>query len=286
MNAARPSRIAPIAWAIALHVALAGLLFVGLSMPRKEPPQSPMPIEAVVVDEAVLRAATNRRTGDDQRRAEQAAELRRQQEAAALEQRQEEARLATLAAERAAEKQRQLESERAAKQKAEAEEVAEARRKAEAEEAAEVRRRAEAQAKREAEQQAQAKAAAQRKKVAEEARLRAERESELRARLAAEEQRTSAAFQGLKSQYVAAIQAHVERRWFKPPGIRAGASCTAHVTQIPGGEVIGVRFGTCNGGEALRQSIETAVRNASPLPPPPEPSLFEREVRLVFTPEE
>jgi hypothetical protein len=47
-----------------------------------------------------------------------------------------------------------------------------------------------------------------------------------------------------------------------------------------------MRFGACNGGEAMRRSIETAVRNASPLPAPPEPGLFEREVRLVFTPKE
>ncbi|TAK55135.1 MAG: protein TolA, partial [Gammaproteobacteria bacterium] len=86
--------------------------------------------------------------------------------------------------------------------------------------------------------------------------------------------------------YVAAIQAHVERRWFRPPGIRPGTNCTVHVLQIPGGEVVGLRFGECAGGEALRRSIETAVQNASPLPAPPEPALFEREIRLVFTPEE
>ncbi len=83
-----------------------------------------------------------------------------------------------------------------------------------------------------------------------------------------------------------AIQAHVEQRWYEPPGIAQGLSCTIYVTQIPGGEVVGMRFGTCNGGAAVRQSIETAVRNASPLPAPPEPALFEREVKLVFTPKE
>ena len=47
-----------------------------------------------------------------------------------------------------------------------------------------------------------------------------------------------------------------------------------------------MRFGPCNGGAVVRQSIENAVRNASPLPAPPEPRLFEREVKLVFTPKE
>ncbi len=83
-----------------------------------------------------------------------------------------------------------------------------------------------------------------------------------------------------------AIQAHVEKRWYEPPGIAQGLSCTIYVMQIPGGEVVGMRFGSCNGGAAVRQSIETAVRNSSPLPAPPEPALFEREVELVFTPKE
>jgi hypothetical protein len=65
-----------------------------------------------------------------------------------------------------------------------------------------------------------------------------------------------------------------------------GMTCTVFVQQIPGGEVVGTRFGACNGGAAVRQSIETAVRNASPLPAPPEPALFAREVELVFTPKE
>jgi colicin import membrane protein len=65
-----------------------------------------------------------------------------------------------------------------------------------------------------------------------------------------------------------------------------GLSCTIFVSQIPGGEVVGMRFGPCNGNAAVRQSIENAVRNASPLPAPPEPRLFEREVKLVFTPKE
>ena len=262
MSAAIRPAFAPFGWSVALHAALAGLLLVSLARGRVESPPSVLPIDAVVVDQAVLQAVARQRTEDERRHAKQA-ELRHQREEAAARVRQEESRRIQLEADRRTEQQRQLAAEQAAKQQAKAE--------------ADARRKAEEDAKRKARQQAQA---------ATEARLKAERESELRARLAEEEERTSAAFQGLKAQYVAAIQAHVERRWFKPPGTRPGASCTVQVTQIPGGEVVGMRFGACDGGEVLRQSIETAVRNASPLPPPPEPALFEREVRLVFKPEE
>jgi colicin import membrane protein len=250
--AIRPA-LAPFGWSIALHVAIAGLLLVGLAMPEDEPPPQGLQIEAVIVNQAVLQAMASVQKEDARRREKQE-------------------KLAQAEAEKRVEEERRLEAEQAEQLEAQA--------------AAEASRKAEEAAKLKAEQQARARAAANQKRKAEDARLKAERESDLRARLAEEEKRTGAAFQGLKAQYIAAIQAHVERRWFKPPGTPAGATCIAVVTQIPGGEVVGVRFGTCGGGEALRHSIETAIRNASPLPPPPQAELFEREVRLVFRPEE
>jgi colicin import membrane protein len=253
MSAAIRPGLAPFGWSFALHAAIAGLLFVGLVLPEAEMPQQVMTIEAVLVNQAVLQAVASLHKEDERQRERQE-------------------RLARVETENRAAEERRLEAEQAEQQEALA--------------TAEARRRSEEASKLKIEQQARAKAAAEQKRKAEDARLKAERESDLRARLAEEEERTGSAFQGLRAQYVAAIQAHVERRWFKPPGTPAGATCIAVVTQIPGGEVVGVRFGTCGGGEAMRQSIETAIRNASPLPPPPQPALFEREVRLVFRPEE
>jgi colicin import membrane protein len=56
------------------------------------------------------------------------------------------------------------------------------------------------------------------------------------------------------------------------------------VTQAPGGTVLRAEVKECNGDEAVRQSLEAAVFRASPLPPPPEPSLFERNIDLRFRP--
>jgi colicin import membrane protein len=256
--------IAPIGWSIALHAVLAGLLFFGLSLPKRDEEPVVLPIDAVVVDDAVLQAAGRKR--DDKARVEE--ERQKREEKQAEERRLEEERL-----------QKKQEEDRVAE-----EERVEAEQKARTE--AEAKQKAEDATKRKAEQEAKAKAAAEKKRVDQEARQRADSEADLRARLADEETRTSAGFQSLKASYVRAIQAHVEQRWYEPPGIAQGLSCTIYVTQIPGGEVVGMRFGTCNGGAAVRQSIETAVRNASPLPAPPEPALFEREVELVFTPKE
>jgi colicin import membrane protein len=252
--------IAPIGWSIALHAVLAGLLIFGLSLPQRDEQPVILPIDAVVVDDAVLQAAGRKR--EDDQRAE--VEARKRAAAEAEEKRLEEERIEQ-------EKERQ-QAEEQAKQEAEQKAKAEANAKL----------KAEADAKRKAE----AKAAADKKRATQEKRDRDAREADLRAKLEEEETRTSAGFQSLKASYVRAIQAHVEQRWYEPPGVAAGLSCTIYVTQIPGGEVTGMRFGTCNGNAAVRQSIETAVRNASPLPAPPEPSLFEREVELVFTPKE
>jgi colicin import membrane protein len=57
------------------------------------------------------------------------------------------------------------------------------------------------------------------------------------------------------------------------------------VTQAPGGAVIQVGFGECNGDQAVRESIEAAVYRASPLPPPPDPSLFDRNLKINFKPD-
>ncbi|MGH8134873.1 MAG: cell envelope integrity protein TolA [Steroidobacteraceae bacterium] len=253
MSVAIRPRLAPFGWSVALHVAIAGLLVVKFALPEEELPPQALQIEAVIVNQAVLQAAASLRKED----------LRRQQRQDA-EEREERERVARIENDKRADEQHRLKAEQAEQQKEKA--------------AAEAQRKAEEDAKR--------KAAAVQKRKTQEARLKAERELELRARLAEEEERTGAAFQGLKAQYVAAIQAHVERRWFKPPGTPVGANCITFVTQIPGGEVVAVRFGTCGGGEAFRQSIENAIRNASPLPAPLEASLFEREVRLVFRAEE
>jgi colicin import membrane protein len=252
--------IAPVGWSIALHAVIAGFLYLGLTLPRPEAPEMPLMIEAVVLDQAVLQAASRQQREDDRRRAqERKREADRQAQAERLEQ--------------AETRRRNEEQEKlAVEQEARAD--------------AEARRKAEADSKRKAAQQAAAKAEADKKRAAQDARQRHEREADLRARLEAEEERTSAGYQSLKASYVQAIQAHVEQRWFEPPGTGPGLSCTVFVSQIPGGEVVGMRFGTCNGGAAVRQSIETAVQNASPLPSPPEPDLFEREVQLIFTPKE
>lgn len=90
---------------------------------------------------------------------------------------------------------------------------------------------------------------------------------------------------GMAAQWGAAIRGRVQRAWIRPDTARSGIDCTVAVTQTPGGIVSAVEVRACNGDEAVRQSIEDAVRRASPLPAPPDPALFEREILLRFKPD-
>lgn len=118
------------------------------------------------------------------------------------------------------------------------------------------------------------------------AKAQAAKEAELKAQLAAEEGRTSAVNAGLLNQYIALIQQKVMRNWIKPPTARAGLECEVRVAQAMGGTVLSVEVGRCNGDGAVRTSIEQAVQSASPLPAPPDPRLFERNLIFNFKPTE
>ena len=273
-------------WATGMHVALLVLLSVSFSLSRPPiiPPQ--ITIKATVVDEGAIRAEQER-----EREAERAIQRRREEEAAQArreaereqqrleqlriqqEQAAEAARQQRVAEER--ERQQAIELERQRKEAA-----AEARRKAEEAEQREAQRLAEE--KRQAEERRRAE---ERRKQEEAARRQAALESDLARELEAEEARLAAARSGELAQYIALIQQRVTRNWIRPPEARPGLSCELYVTQIPGGEVVGVRFGRCNGDDVVRRSIEAAVFKASPLPKPSNPALFERNLVFEFKPE-
>lgn len=284
----------PMGWATGLHVALAALLTVSfaLSRPPIVPPQ--ISIKARVIDESAIRTRQDRELEDQRaaqrRREEQAVQERREAE-------REQQRLDQLRVqqEQAAEteRQRQLAQDRERKQAAEQERqrqeaaAAEAQRKEAA--AAEAKRKEAAAAearKLEAQRQAEAKRRAEeRRKQDEAARRQAALESDLARELEAEESRLQAERSGELGQYIALIQQRVTRNWIRPPEARAGLSCELFVSQIPGGEVVSVRFGRCNGDDVVRRSIEVAVFKASPLPRPSNPALFERNLVFEFKPE-
>ncbi|MEM9386244.1 MAG: cell envelope integrity protein TolA [Pseudomonadota bacterium] len=256
-------------------------------------------IEAVVVDSAMLDAEVRRLADLEQARLRaQAAEAqairdsqaRAEQAAREQAQRTEQARLVQLQreadAKRAAQEQaaREAQARREARAKAEAEaeaqRLAEERRKEE-QRLAQERRRAQ-EKRREEQRQAEERRRAEQARAAQQQK---EAEQLLLAALAEEEDRQAKVNAGLLAQYKAQVKQKVERNWARPPDAEAGLSCEVNVRQLRDGQVIKVEFGRCNGNDAVKRSIEGAVNRASPLPPPPDPSLFDEYLVFIFEPE-
>lgn len=274
--------------ALLLHVVFVGVFGLTMLKFARKPQPATLAIQAVVVDRSVLdRVARPQRDvakEREQQRQRQEAEQRRQQERREAEQKAEQQRQQEQK-QRDEQQQRQVQEQQAReKQEAERKAQAEAERKAQVE--AERQRKAEEEQKRVAEIERKQKEEAERRKAAEDARDRQQREADLRKQMEEEEGRSQAESAGLLNQYIALIQEQIIRNWNRPPSARPGLECQVRVAQTPGGTVLSVEVGQCNGDVAVRQSIEAAVRKASPLPPPPDPRLFERNLVLVFKPEE
>jgi colicin import membrane protein len=167
--------------------------------------------------------------------------------------------------------QEKLEQERLDAEKKEVERVAAAQKKAAADKAAADKKAAE---KKRADELAAKKAADEKA-----------RQDELRRSLEAEERGNAMRNSAEAARWHAQIVAKIQRAWLKPASAQPGIECIVSVTQVQGGEVVSVKVISCNGGDAaLRESVETAVLRASPLPSPPDPALFERNLELTFAP--
>ena len=279
MSERRSDRVLSVVLSILIHAAIVGALVWGWWQYRSpKPAPQVLAIEGTVVHEAAPSAPAPPAqpapppvdTEAEQRAAEQKAE-RFQHEQAEKE----------AAAKAEAERQVQAEAERKATAEAQAKSAAEAEAKAKAAAEAEAEAKAKADAAAKAEADRKAQQLAQQRKIEQE---RAQREADLRSQLQAEEHLDVARSNGALAQYQAMIAARIERAWIRPPSAHAGISCQVRITQVPGGVVTAVQVGSCNGDEAVRQSIGDAAYRASPLPAPSDPALFDRDVVVTFTP--
>ncbi len=317
--------VIPVSLAVILHVLVFGSLIIAFDFSQAQRPDVPLAIKGTLItDSAVVlpppveleepepvtpepvtpevepvtpeiepdNAEQLRIEAEEQKRREDAQaeqeRLERIREAEAAKQRvAEEAEKQRLAEE--AEKQRlaeEAEKQRLAEE-AERKRQAEAAEKQRLADEAERKQREEAELERmrvEAERKREADIERQRQ---ENERLRREAEADARrVEIGAEDARIAAVNSGALERYMFALQQKVERNWVKPASAGPGLECVVSVRQLPGGDVVGVTIGTCNGDAAVVRSIEAAIYKASPLPMPSDPNLFERNLRFTFKPEQ
>jgi colicin import membrane protein len=111
-------------------------------------------------------------------------------------------------------------------------------------------------------------------------------ERQLRELLAAQKadvaRKASAARASALAAYIASIRESVRGRWILPQDLQGNPEAVFLVTQIPSGDVISVKLVKSSGNAAYDTAVERAILAASPLPLPPDRSLFERELKLTF----
>jgi colicin import membrane protein len=309
-----------IGMSVLLHGTLIALLAIGVWHFRHPAPAPTPPIDATVVDARTLKGLGTAPTPaprkaapaptppappsqgpplptpDEQAMREQAAQAEAQHEAAAQQEllARQQAKQAQEAAQRKAQAAAAAAQAAQARQAEQAQAAAQAKQLAEAK--AEARRKAEARKKAEAAKLAAQKKLAQerklaaQKKLAEEQKLAAERAAAARAARIAELQQSlqederAAAASGALASWQSEITSRIQNAWIKPPTAQPGIQCVLNVSLVPGGAVTGVSIGQCNGDDAVRQSIQTAVYNASPLPPPPDGVPFPHQLIITFKP--
>ncbi len=79
------------------------------------------------------------------------------------------------------------------------------------------------------------------------------------------------------------IRAKIRGNIHRSPNIDGG-DATFKVTQLPSGDVLEVRLQKSSGNPAFDEAVERAIRRSSPLPKPPDPELFQRDLILHFQP--
>jgi len=304
-----------IGMSVLLHGSLIILLAFGFWHFRHPAPPPSLPINATVVDARTLKgvgtASTPAPKPEQPPQAQPAQSVpppaaqpegpppptpdelaMRQQAAKAEAEHEAEAQKELLARQQAEQARERQAQEAAAQQAAEAKQAEEAAAAAQARKAAEAKRLAEARKKAAAKLAAQKKLA-QERKLAEEKKLEEERERAAAAERAArvadlqqslQEDERAAAASGALASWQSEITSRIQNAWIKPPTARPGIKCVLNVGLVPGGSVTGVSIGECNGDDAVRQSIQTAVYNASPLPPPPNGIPFPRQLIITFQP--
>jgi colicin import membrane protein len=92
--------------------------------------------------------------------------------------------------------------------------------------------------------------------------------------------------QSAQAAWAAKFRAKIRSNVVLPSEIRGNPEAIFEVTQLPSGEVIGVKLRQSSGYGALDQAIERAILKSNPLPKPDDLRVFERNLLLSYRPAE
>ncbi len=274
--------LGPVGLSVLLHVLIFGSMIVAVDYARPTP-FTPLAVKATLVQEIPEQAPPPRvaepepepviEEPEPEPEPDNSEELRRQAE-------EEKQRLdALLEQQRLQELKKKQEEERERREREEAE-----RKQRERDEAERKKREEEEKERKRQEAERQRQEDIRRQREENERRRREEEAAVRQAELEAEERRFAARNSAEMAAYQFAIAQKIRRSWAVPASAGPETRCTVRVTQLPGGEVVGVSGLSCNVDDpAVLRSVEAAIRRSSPLPEPSDPDLFDRNLTLNLT---
>ena len=86
--------------------------------------------------------------------------------------------------------------------------------------------------------------------------------------------------------YADRIRGKIRGNIVLPPDLRGNPMAVFDVVQLPSGEVISARLTKSSGHPGYDAAVERAILKSSPLPKADDPSLFQRDLKLNFCPQE
>ena len=260
-----------VVYSAALHVAVVAALTLSVHLPSWQRETGlPAPIQGVMIDPSVLEKH-EQAVREEQQRVQREEKQRREAEQKVQREREETAKRE----QELKDKQAQELREKQAREQKARDDTIKREQEQKAKQAQELK---EKQAREQKAREDAAKAAVAR-------RQQQQAEDDLQRQLAAEADRQQAERAGLMDKYVRDIMDKIQRNWTRPLSAAPGLDCVVSVVQLPTGDVLTAVVTSCNGDDAVRRSIEAAVRLASPLPRPDNPNLFERNLNVRFRPE-
>jgi len=287
----------PIAFwtAIALHLALVvGLVFSSVQrweIPKTEPKSSQAVPKAITVDLTEIKKEKQRLINIKQKREKRLEDLKRAEKRVENERYKEQQRLKKLKAKTKKEKQAEAKAEKSRKAAVKKKKLALKEKKLAEEQTKKAKARKKLAEKK-------AKAAEQEKQKIEKLRKvesnKFEKEQDTRSlkkEIQAEEDQEREIAQEdilneLKANYINQIASRVKEQW-RYQGAKDNWGCDVYILQDLNGKVQSVNLQSCNvtnsaKAKVFKDAIERAVYKASPLPPAPDKSVYDREILFHF----
>ena len=268
--------------ALVLHVLLFGLLAGGAQCSAKV--VRPPPIQGVLLDSSRKETADRKKREDEARKAAEAEKKRREEEQRKQAEEQERAR-------QQAEQQKKAADDKKAAEALKLKQAADAKKKKaedqqKLKEAADKKKADEAAKKKKAQQDERERQESAQRELQDKARLEDEMRQEAMKRELEGEASERAASEKSKKQSAWAdlLSRAIQRKWTRPSTVTQDFSCTVHVVMLPDGTVSAANIVKTCGNSSLDKSVEDAALRASPLPKPEDPSIFDRDLIINFSP--